>query len=95
MVQENEIITLLLGIGLLMLIIYNYSNLKNLDSFTLLFGSIVIAIIGWGLTILEEFYFEEFLNLLEHLCYLLSTIFLVIWIWIIFKKKRDEIDLYS
>lgn len=90
MIQENELITLLIGIGLFIFIIFNYSKLKTLPAIKIILAGLSILLIGWILTILEGFFLEDLLNLLEHLFYTLSAIIIAVWFWIAFKQKEDD-----
>ena len=88
MIQENELITIFIGIGLLILIIFNYSKLKTLPAIKIILTGLSVLAIGWILTILEGFFLEELLNSLEHLCYFLSSIIMTVWFWIAVKQKE-------
>jgi len=88
MIQENELITIFIGIGLLIFIIFNYSKLKTLPAIKIILTGLSVLAIGWILTILEGFFLEELLNSLEHLCYFLSSIIMTVWFWIAVKQKE-------
>ena len=88
MIQENEFLTLLIGIGLFIFIIFNYEKLKTLPAMKIILVGLSFLLIGWFLTILEEFFLEDLLNLLEHLCYIISSIIMAVWFWIAIKQKE-------
>jgi len=88
MIQENEFLTLLIGIGLFIFIIFNYEKLKTLPAMKIILVGLSFLLIGWFLTILEEFFLEDLLNLLEHLCYIFSSIIMAVWFWIAIKQKE-------
>jgi len=91
MIQENEFITLLIGISLLIFIIFNYQKLKTLPAIKILLLGLCVLLVGWFLTILEEFFLEDLLNVLEHICYIFSSIIMAVWFWIVFKQKEGAI----
>jgi hypothetical protein len=90
MTQENELVTILIGIGLFIFIIFNFSKLKTLPAIKILLAGLSVLLIGWILTILEGFFLEDLLNLLEHTCYALSSIIMAVWFWVAFKQKEGD-----
>ncbi len=88
--QENEIIVLLIGIGVLFFIILNWKHLEPLATRRILVLSFCVSILGWILTILEGFFLEDILNFFEHVCYAISAILLAIWFWKEFPHRRSE-----
>ncbi|HNZ65418.1 MAG TPA: hypothetical protein PKJ10_06235 [Smithella sp.] len=90
MVHENEIIMIVLGLATLIFLLFNYNTLKQIPYFKLLFISYGLSTAGWLLTVLEGFFWEDYLNALEHVCYALSMIFLALWCWLIPDKKREK-----
>ena len=89
MVQENEIITLVLGLGVLIFVLGNHSQLKRFHGMKVLVAGYLLALTAWILTILEGFWMKDFCNLLEHLCYAGSSLLMVVWLWKIFFDKRE------
>jgi hypothetical protein len=81
MVEEIEVVTLLLGVAVLALVIYRREQIKPLRFYQLLVLSFIILFCGWLFTVVETFIWEDFFNLLEHLCYSASSIVLAIWCW--------------
>ena len=81
MVEEIEVVTLLLGVAVLALVIYRREQIKPIRFYQLLVLSFVILFCGWLFTVVETFIWEDFFNLLEHLCYSASSIVLAIWCW--------------
>jgi hypothetical protein len=41
------------------------------------------------MTIAEDFFWNDFLNLLEHLFYMLSSVFMLIWCWKAFRYDKE------
>ena len=86
---ENELIMFSLGFGLSILIAVNYSEIRQLPSARILLSAFFILLLAWLLTILEGFLFENLFNVLEHLCYAVSSILVAIWCRKVFKRKRE------
>jgi len=80
-IQENEVVTFLLSVGVLIFILQNRSRLASLPSYALIITAFLALLAGQVLTILEGFWFEEILNLAEHICYALSVLLLAGWTW--------------
>jgi len=89
MIQQNEIVMLLLGIGVLVFIIGNRQQLKRLPFSSILITGFCILLAGWILTVLEGFFFKATLNLFEHLCYAASSILVATWSWKVFGAKKE------
>ena len=79
MLRENEVVMLILGVGVLFFIIVNASRLKNIYSWKLLIAGYCVLLAGWIFTVLEEFFAGNILNYLEHTSYLASSVMLLIW----------------
>ncbi len=87
MIQENELITFILCLGALFFIIINYVKLKSLPGLRIFIISFTLFTMGWFFTVIEGVIFEETFNLIEHMCYICSSIMMIIWTLIFFKKR--------
>jgi len=88
-IQENEVLTLLLGAGVLIFILINGQALKRLPSWKTLFAGFYVLLAGWVLTILEGLLWGTFLNILEHACYSASAVLVAVWCWKIYGSKKE------
>ncbi len=79
MLKENEVIMLLLGLGVLALILLNIHHVRKIRYWKTICISYCLILSGWIFTVLEGIFWESFLNYLEHLCYLASAILMSIW----------------
>lgn len=79
MVQENEIIMLLLGIGVLIFVLRNHSVIQRVPGSRFLIAGFSVQLAGWFLTVLEGFILESFLNYCEHACYAVGSLLLAFW----------------
>jgi len=90
MVQENEIIMFVLGLGVFLFILANYYRLKRIPSIQFLIAGYCLFAAGWCLTILETFYWPTVLNYLEHISYAAGAIIMAIWSWSVFGRPKEN-----
>ena len=88
MIQENEIVMLMLGIGVLILALGNRFKLRRLPSWPILIAGYFALFTGWVLTILEGYFWEGLFNYLEHLAYAVSAVLVATWSWKALIRKR-------
>lgn len=81
MIQESEVLALLLGIGVFVFLMTNRTQLFRAPYFGIIHAAFYAVLVGWILTILEGFLWEETLNFLEHFCYMSSSVLLAVWTW--------------
>ncbi|MBN2123601.1 MAG: hypothetical protein JW821_04875 [Deltaproteobacteria bacterium] len=86
MIQQNEIITLLLGAGVFFFIELNRTALMKLPSWNLLRFAFYALLCGWILTVLEGLFWTDTLNFLEHICYAVSSLALAGWCYRVFGR---------
>ena len=89
MVQQNEIIMLLLGVGVTIFILENRQKLRLVPASRVLISGFCMILAGWILTVLEGFFWRDFLNFLEHFCYAGSSLLMAIWCWKVFRTGKD------
>lgn len=94
MIYENEIIMLVLGLGVLVLALSNRDHLKRVPLFKVLFTGFCILIVSWIVTVLEDLFPEDTLgnsslNFLEHLCYAASGLLVALWCWLVFRGVKE------
>ncbi len=90
MLQENEIITLLIGLGVGIFIIVNRVRLKRLPHSGLLFAGYGLLLSGWSFTIMEGFGLRPVFNFIEHLSFMLSSLLVALWCWKVFIGERGR-----
>ena len=86
---ENEVVMLSLGVGVSIFILGNRDRLKHLTAYRILIAAFCLMLAGWVLTVIEGFFCEWLLNFFEHLCYAVSSVFVVVWCRKIFGKRRE------
>ena len=78
-VQTNELIQLLLGIGVLIFMLANRSRLSRIADYPLLFASFAVMLTGWILTVLEGLFWPDLLNTIEHFTHFVAAALLLLW----------------
>jgi len=89
MIQENEILMLIIGLGVFIFVLGNRSQLKRIPHADWLLLGFYMLLVGWVLTVAESFLWEGVLNFLEHACYAAGSVLLAVWCWKVFRDKRE------
>ena len=89
-VKPDEVVVLVLGLAVLVFLFTKAGRLKSLPHFGLFLASYVTLIAAWVLTILEDLFLRESMNLLEHFCYAGSTVFFLLWIGYTFLVPGED-----
>ena len=89
MFQENELVMLLLGVGVLVFTLGNRFRLKRLPASKILCAGFYMLSAGWILTVLEGFFWKGVLNYLEHMCCAGSSLLVAVWCWKVFGSKKE------
>ena len=89
MIQDNELIMLILGIGVLALTIIYKAEIKRIFGWRNLISAYYLLLTGWFFTVAEAFLWNFYLNLAEHLCYSASAVIMAVWcLRVSFSHKR-------
>jgi hypothetical protein len=89
MIQENEIVMLLIGVGVLIFIVKNRVQFKRLPEWKILTMAFYVLLVGWVLTVIEGFFWKAIFNLLEHICYASSSVLVAAWCWKVFGIEKE------
>ena len=81
MIQGNEIVMLVIGIAVFTFSLVYAEEVKRIPQWTILLLAFYILLVAWTVTIVEGFFWATALNYLEHLCYVCSSLLLVVWCW--------------
>jgi hypothetical protein len=90
MIQGNEMVMLCLGIGGLIFLWRNRHRVNQLPSGKILIIGFCILLMGWLMTVLEGFFWPTSLNYIEHICYAVSAIYVMLWTLAIFKQEEND-----
>lgn len=88
---ENEVVMLLIGVGVLIFILGSRPRLKDLPASNILIMGFYLLLVSWILTVLEGFFWEELLNYLEHAFYAVSSVFVAVWCWKVFGSRKEAL----
>ena len=83
-ISGNEIVMLLIGVGVLIFILGNRPRLKSLPASNILIAGFFMLLVSWFLTVLEGFFWESFLNYIEHACCAVGSVLVAVWCWKVF-----------
>ncbi|MHC4110720.1 MAG: hypothetical protein ACYSUY_06580 [Planctomycetota bacterium] len=84
----NEIVMLLIGVGVLIFILGNRPRLKSLPASNILFAGFYMLLGSWIVTVLEGFFWESYLNYFDHGCYAVGSILVAVWCWKVFGRRN-------
>ena len=90
MLNENEVIMLILGIGILSLISVYRSKIKRVFAYETILIAFYLLIASWICTILEDIFFYRIMNLLEHVFFAASAVVTLIWCWRVASRQKQE-----
>ncbi len=92
MIQDNEVVMLLMAIGVLIFILVNRRLIMRIQAARVLVAAFCVLLAAYVLTVLEGFFQEDLealLNFLEHLCYAASSVLIALWCMKVFKRKES------
>ena len=90
MIQDNEVVMLLMAIGVLIFILVNRRLVMRIQAARVLVAAFCVLLIGYVFTVLEGFFLSALFNFLEHLCYAGSSVLIAIWCMRVFKPKESS-----
>jgi len=85
---ENEVVMLLIGVGVLIFILGSRPRLKSLPASNILIAGFYVLLVSWVLTVLEGFFWEGLLNYIEHACYAVGSVLVAVWCWKVFGRRN-------
>ena len=90
MIQQNELITFLVGVGVMLFIVINRRRIVQIPGATWLLLSYSALFAGWVFTLVEGFILPGLMNTVEHACYMVSSLAAAVWCWIVLVKGPAE-----
>lgn len=91
MYQENEIVTLLITLGIGFFFWANRKSIVQVQAWYMLLVSYLFYFVSTCFTVLEGYIWPTALNLLEHLFILLFSIVFLLWCWQIgYRKEKNQ-----
>lgn len=77
----DEMLSLVLGTGVLLLAIAARARLRDLPRVRLLAAAFLALYIAWVATVVESFLLPDLLDLVEHVAHVASALLLAAWCW--------------
>lgn len=96
MFQESEVINLIMGIISVLLFIHIYI-FKIIPKFKMIYSGFILIVCAQVFTVVEGIFWNDFFNLLEHLCLALAGVFCAIGsIVLVLRPVNDrEVDRWN
>lgn len=89
-VKPDEVVILVLGVATLIMTWALRPRLRGFPRLGLFIAAYLVLLAGWVLTIFEDIFLRDQMNLLEHLCYAASTVLFALWCGYVFLGNRQE-----
>jgi hypothetical protein len=90
MIYTNEVVMLILGLGVFWFVMLNKYKIRRIPAWKLLLFAFYFLMGGWFFTVIEGFILLPFFNLLEHVSYSVSAIIMAVWCHKIAHPKIEE-----
>ena len=89
MIEQNELLTLLVGVSVAIFVVTNRRGLKALPEARVCLSAFSVLVLGLAFTVLEGLFWETAFNILEHLAYVASSLVLAGWVWLVFARRES------
>ena len=90
MLQENEVISCILTVGVVLFVLVNYRSVVRIPRSNLLLSALLFFLLSNFFTVCEGLWLEAFFNLLEHLSYMMALVLLAVWCRTIYHHKESR-----
>ena len=92
MFEENEVVMLILGIGVLAFVLLNLEKIKRIFAWKIMVSAYCFLLAGWVLTVLEGFVAGRLFNFLEHACYATSSVIIAVYCVNFIRNRPKEVS---
>ena len=86
MFQENEVISCILTVGVVLFVLVNYRAVVRIPHGSLLLSALLFFLLSNVFTISEGLWQEAWFNALEHISYAICLILLAIWCRVVYRR---------
>jgi len=90
MLNENEIIMLVLGVGVLALLSVYRSKIKRIHFIASMRLAFYLLVACWTFTLLEDLFLYDLMNVLQHICFASSAVFTAYGCWRFVANVKKE-----
>ena len=87
-IEQNELLTLLVAASVLIFVVSNWRDVKSLPVANVCILAFLVLFLGLAFTVLEGLFCGGLFNVMEHVCYGLSSLLLASWVWLVFAGER-------
>jgi thiamine transporter ThiT len=87
-IEQNELLTLLVAASVLLFIVANWRDVRSLPVANVCILAFFVLFLGLASTVLEGLFWGVVFNVMEHVCYGLSSLLLASWVWLVFVGAR-------
>lgn len=88
MIYENEILTLLFGLGTFVFAALNLGRLRSIPHGGLFLTGFCMVLPGWMATLFDQLFWGELFNAIEHVAYALAMVIFALWTWLVVVPER-------
>jgi peptidoglycan/LPS O-acetylase OafA/YrhL len=90
MIHENELVMLLLSLGVAVFIILKRQRFRQFPGWQLFLAAFLFFAAASVFTVIETFFFNNFFNYMEHFCYFMNGLTILIWCFRAVNVKGDR-----
>lgn len=90
MFQENEVISCILTVGVVLFVLVNYHAVAQIPHHNFLLWALLFFLLSNMFTVLEGFWLGDFFNALEHLCYAANLLLLAVWCRLVYLPRHSD-----
>ncbi len=89
--NENEILTLLFGLGTLIFVVSNFTRLRRLRHASLFLTGYALLLPGWAATLFDQSLpWADLVNAIEHVAYASGIMILTLWTILIVYPSEER-----
>lgn len=89
MFEPNEIVMFFIGLGVWMFTFFHRAKLRHLPAPGIILAAFHLLLASIAATVLEGFFWPDFLNFVEHACLTVSSVLMAVWSWKLFSGRRE------
>ena len=90
MLQENEVISCILTVGVVLFVLVNYRSVVRIPRSNLLLSALLFFLLSNFFTVCEGLWLEACFNLVEHRSNIMALVFLAGWWRTIYHHKESR-----
>lgn len=90
MIYENEIMTLLFGLGTLVFVVANIKRLRSFPHGGLFLTAFCMVLPGWMATLFDQLFWGELFNAIEHVSYAAAMTLFALWTYLVTSPREQN-----